>query len=332
MRIRLTLLAIVAVAALAWIAINHGLLAGARSAQTLQAPAATAALPLQTDAEPSAASTATSDHAAPSTMTAVEPTSADADSTAEQPAQATEASEKSGSRLAALEHRARAGDRKAARDWAEAVIECAAATYGEEFNPRPSHVSHLNWTQAEQRLELRVELLGNLIEECRLLFPKTAEDRAMAHWQSMVYEALALWAASGDPFGQLLNAQRERTWPPPLDVWRAQQALAVAHLDPVDPQTLVDLGEAFADGSRFMSEAWTLAACDLGYDCAAGGALQRRMCLSQMFCFEGSYEEVSLRLFSPRQWQIVQAQRRELLAMLQRGELAATFDVPPPGP
>jgi len=35
---------------------------------------------------------------------------------------------------------------------------------------------------------------------------------------------------------------------------------------------------------------------------------------------------------SPRQWQIVQAQRRALLAMLQRGETAAIFDVPPPGP
>jgi hypothetical protein len=332
MRIRLTLLAIVALAALAWIAIDRGLIAGGRLEQPASAQAANKSAAPEIDVERSTASTATSAHATPSTTTAAAPASAEADSAAEQPTAESRASEKPGSRLAALERGARAGDRKAARGWAEAVMECGAAAYGDEVNANPSHVSHLNWSLVEQRFELRAELLGSLVQECRLLFPETDEARAMLHWRSMVYEALELWAASGDPYGQLLNAHRERTWPPPLDVWRTQQALAVAHLDPGDPQTLVDLGEAFAEGSRFMGEAWTLAACDLGYDCAAGGALQRRMCLSQMFCFEGSYEEVSLRLFSPRQWQIVQAQRRELLAMLQRGELAATFDVPPPGP
>ncbi len=328
----MTLLAIVALASVAWMVVDRGLLAGGRYVQTLPAAAGSATLPRQTDAEPSTAPTARSDHATPSTLTATAPSSAEAVSTAAPPSPASEPPESSGSRFAGLERRARAGDRKAARDWAEAVMECGATTYGAEVNAKPSHVSHLNWSLVEQRFELRAELLGSLVDECRQLFPPADQEQAMLQWQSMVNEALELWAASGDPYGQLVDAHRERSWPPPLDEWRAEQALAAAHLDPRNPQTLVDLGEAFAEGSRFMSEAWTLAACDLGYDCSAGGALHRRMCLNQMFCFEGSFEEVSLRLLSPRQWQIVQAQRRALLAMLQRGETAAIFDVPPPGP
>lgn len=333
MRIRLTLFAIIALAALAWIAIDHGVVAGARSGQPSPAPVASALLPSQAEAERSPASTATSGHAPPSTTTTAGPRSDDADdSVGQRPREAEPSEERPGSRLAAVERRARSGDRKAARDWAEAVMECADLSYGERFGEEPRYVSHLGARADLPRSELRTELMGSLIGECRLLFPETDEERAMLQWQSMVEEALALWAASGDPLGQLLDAQRERHWPPPLEEWRAQQSLAIAHLDPGNPQTLVDLAQAFAEGSRFTAEAWTLAACDLGYDCAAGGALPRRICLSHGHCFAGSYEEELLQLLPPRQWQIVQGQRRALLEMLRRGELAATFDIPPPGP
>jgi hypothetical protein len=333
MRLRLTLLAIVALAALAWIAIDQRWVAGARSAQPSPAPTASAALPPQTEAEPSATPTGAAELATSSTPAALAPTSADADSTAEQPTPESKASEKPGSRLAALERRARSGDRKAARDWAEAVMECASLAFTAQFGQKPpTYVMHLGALMDRPRNALQAELMGSLKDECKLLFPEMDEQRAMLQFQTVAYEALDLWAASGDPYGQLLNAQREQLWPPPLEAWRAQQALAIAHLDPGDPQTLVDLSDAFAEGSRFTSTAWTLAACDLGYDCAAGGALQRRMCLHQTYCFDGSYEEELLRLLPPRQWQIVQGQRRVLLDMLQRGDLAATFDIPPPGP
>lgn len=331
MRIRLILLAIVVLAALAWMVIDRGLITGARLEQPASAQAANKPAAPEIDVERSTASTATSERATPSTTTAVAPTSADVDNSADSPPPQSEPSKPPGSRLAALERRARSGDREAARDWAEAVMECAAVTYGAQFDATPEYARHLDWRPVGSANALRMELLGDMVEECRLLFPETDEERAMLHWQSMVYEALALWAASGDPYGQLLDAHRVRHWPPPLDEWRAEQALAIAHLDPGDPQTLVDLSESFAEGSRFMSEAWTLVACDLGYDCAAGGALYRRMCRDQMYCFEGGYEAWLLQLLSPRQWQIVQGQRRTLLEMLQRGEHAATFDVPPPG-
>ena len=333
MRNRLTLLAIVAVAALAWVAIDQGLVAGAGTTHSPRAVDSSATLPPQIDVDSSTAPAQTPEHAASPATAPTAPAIADAASADAQPSAESEPSQKSGSRLAALERRARTGDRKAARDWAEAVMECANLAYEAQFGPKPpTYVMHLRALLDLPQKALRAELMGSLTGECQLLFPEMDEKRAMLQFQTAVYEALALWAASGDPYGQLLNAQREQTWPPPLETWRAQQTLAVAHLDPGNPQTLIDLAMTFADRSRFSGEAWVLAACDLGYDCAAGGALQRRACLSMNYCFEGSYDEDLLRLLPPRQWQIVQGQRRVLLDMLQRGDLAATFDIPPPGP
>lgn len=332
MRVRLTLLAIVVLASVAWVAIDHGLVAAARSRQPSLAPSTSPSPRSQTEAERPKASTATSGHAPPSTTTTAGPRSEYADNSVEQSPPEAESSASPGSRLAALEGRARAGDPKAARDWLDVIVECAAVSSAAQYGPKATHLSHLGWNLFEQQYALRVELLGSLADECRILFPAVDAQQAMLQLQNLIREAIGLWAASGDPLGQLAQAQYAGAWPPPPDQWRRQQGWAIAHLDPGNPQTLIDL-EFYSDASRFSSQtAWRLAACDLGYDCAAGGALQRVLCLRGFQCFQGSYEEELLQSLSPREWQIAQAQRRALVEMLRRGDTAAIFDVPPPGP
>jgi hypothetical protein len=335
MKIRLTLLAIVALATLAWVAIDRGLVAGARSAQPAQR------LSAQPDPETSAPQpgagrapvpAAISDLPASSTAVPAATAIAAVAAADEQPSRASDPSERPGSRLAALERGARAGERKAARDWVEAIEKCAMAMYGQQMVPQPTHLSHLSWNLFEPQHALRIELLGGLVEECGTLFPPADRERAMQQARDLIAQAIRLWAASGDPLGRLAQSQIETGWPPPPDQWRQQQAWAAAHLNVADPQTLIDLAY-HSDASRFTSEAaWRLAACDLGYDCAAGGALARRICLGELQCFAGSYEEELLLSLPPRQWQIAQAQRRALVEMLRRGETATIFDVPPPGP
>ena len=206
------------------------------------------------------------------------------------------------------------------------------AMYGQHIGPSSTHLSYLNWNLFEPQHALRVELLGGLVDECAVMFPPADRERAMQQARELMAEAIRLWAASGDSLGRLAQSQMETSWPPPPEQWRQQQAWAAAHLNAADPQTLIDL-VSFSDASRFQSNAaWRLAACDLGYDCAAGGALARQLCLQEMQCFAGSYEEELLQRMPPRQWQIAQAQRRALVEMLQRGDTAAIFDVPPPGP
>ncbi len=204
---------------------------------------------------------------------------------------------------------------------------------GQYIGPSSTHLSYLNWNLFEPQHAMRVELVGSLLDECAVMFPPADRERAMQQAQELVVEAIRLWAASGDPLGRLALSQFEASWPPAPDQWRQQQAWAAAHLNATDPQTLIDLASSFSGISRFNSgAAWRLAACDLGYDCAAGGALAREMCLNELQCFAGSYEEELLQRMPPRQWQIAQAQRRALVEMLRRGETATIFDVPPPGP
>lgn len=259
--------------------------------------------------------------------TAVEaavPTSADA------PESAPETSVP-GRSLAELERRARSGDAKAARDWVDALERCLDTVFGDSLIVESRFVSHLNANLFVASRAERMQVLGPPSGECRALFPVSDINVAGMQAQSMFQEALRLWAATGDPHGQLVASMvRNRTWPPPADLWRRQQAWATSHLDPGDPQTLIDL-TGFAAGSRYpREEAWRLVACDLGYDCSAGGALQTRMCLSNYHCGRGSYEEALLQELPPRQWQVVQRQRRELLERLRRGEVRGVFDVPPP--
>jgi hypothetical protein len=337
MRIRLTLLAIVTLAAVAWIAVDQGLMADGRSGQPASAQAAGQAATTEIDAERSAATEETTPRPSSATSTttpkAAAITAFSSTDGADTPAEPASESESPGARLAALERRARAGDRKAARDWFDALIQCAAVSSNLQLGSTRTHLSHLDWNLYEPQHALRIELLGSLVDECRLLFPATDSQQAMLQLHNLIREAIGLWAASGDPFGQLAQANFDSVWPPPPDEWQRQQALAAAHLDAANPQTLIDLAEFYTDASRFSSQtAWRLAACDLGYDCSAGGALQRVLCMRELQCFQGSYEEELLQRLPPRQWQIAQAQRRALVEMLRRGETAAIFDVPPPRP
>lgn len=262
-----------------------------------------------------------------------EPAAQPASATAHEPA-AESAPDESlpGRRLAELEGLARTGDRKAARDWVDALGQCVDVVFGDRRSPPARFRSHLDWNLVGARRGPRADLHGAWVDDCRQLFPDPDGEAAGLLAQSMIEDALRQWAATGDPLGQLAASMIAVQWPPPLDVWRQQQAWATAHLAPADPQTLVDLAQVFAHGSRFPSaEAWRLAACDLGYDCSAGGALQARLCQISEICSNAPYEEEQLQSMPPRQWQIVQRQRRELLEWLRRGDIRGLFDVPPPG-
>lgn len=234
-----------------------------------------------------------------------------------------------GRSLAELERRARAGDAKSARDWVDALVQCARLAYSQ--GPEPSrYLSHLDWALVGDRRIRQAEAHGPLSEECGQLFPVRDLAAGSAQAQSMIEEALRLWAATGDPLGQLAASTISLQWPPPAELWRQQQAWASAYLDPANPQTLVDLAQVFAYGSRFRAEAFRLAACDLGYDCSAGGSLQTRLCQTSEVCGSDAYAAELLQTLPPREWQMIDAQRRALAVMLQRGDTRGVFDLPPP--
>lgn len=233
-------------------------------------------------------------------------------------------------RVAELERRARSGDKAAIRDWVDALSECAAVL---SFPTRQAeYLSHLQLMSGYDAA-VAESWKQPLRAGCEAVFPDYSSERGAALAMQRLDQALQLWAASGDPLGQLIGLQRTLTLPMPAERWQQMQTAASAYLDPARPQTLVDVSDGyFQSYSRFPSTAaWRLAACDLGYDCAPGGAMNRYLCLQVSECFEGAYEAYLTRTLPPRQWQAVQGQRRALLELLRAGDTRTPFDVPPPG-
>jgi hypothetical protein len=236
-----------------------------------------------------------------------------------------------GTRLAELQRRALAGEPKAMRDWLDALEQCEKV-FAPPYHPEAERYLDLlseDWAARWQQYAL--PLLAPMADDCRALFPEQDEWRSMARRHVLRSEAIAALVAAGDPLAQLMPDALQMLGPRTPEQWARLQALALAALEPANPQSLVELGRTARYLSRFDSEpAWHLVACDLGLDCYADGALMRQICLSHGWCPGGDLESSLLRLLPPREWSRVQAQRQALREAIARGELAALFDRPPP--
>jgi hypothetical protein len=237
-----------------------------------------------------------------------------------------------GTRLAELQRRALAGEPKAMRDWLDALEQCGKV-FAPWYHPdAPRYVDLLSEDWAARWQQYALPLLAPLTDDCRALFPEQDQRRLWERWRALRTEAIAALAA-GDPLAQLVQDHLQVRGPLTPEQWARRQALALAALDPANPQSLVELGRRAHYLSRFDTEAaWLLVACDLGLDCSPDGALMRQNCLSQGACPDGDYESALLRLMPPREWSRVQAQRQALRESIARGELSDLFDRPPPRP
>jgi hypothetical protein len=238
-----------------------------------------------------------------------------------------------GTRLAELQRRALAGEPKAMRDWLDALEQCGKVFAPPHHPDAARYVDLLSEDWAARWQQYALPLLAPMTEDCRALFPEQDQRRLWERWRALRTEAIAALVAVGDPLAQLVQDHLQVRGLPTPEQWARRQALALATLDPTNPQSLVELGRTARYLSRFDTEAaWHLVACDLGLDCSADGALMRQNCLSQGLCPEVDYESALLRLMPPRQWSRVQAQRQVLREAIARGELATLFDRPPPRP
>ena len=292
-------------------------LAAAPAAIALSTPAPAAAAIPDTATMPERSSTAT-----PS-----------ANDSATQPGQATAGTDADAKAptLAELDRRARQGQPGAARELAMALDECMGALVS--FKPDPyDQLSAFGRSSELQQSQARREFyLGARADECRALFNDPDPRINQRNWYEAVLAAWARAVSTGDPFARIIAALSSRQqWPPPAAELAQMRDWSLAHLDARRPQTLVDLAEVSSVISPIDSEsAWRLVACDLGYDCRPDGALARSLCLQGRGCFTGTYEEYLLGRVSPRQWEIIQTQRAELLRHLRSGNLASVIQVLP---
>lgn len=235
--------------------------------------------------------------------------------------------------LAELTRRARSGDKQAARELGTALGEC----FGALTTVKPRALAELSafgpdpyFTESQAR---RLAYLGPRADQCRAMFNDPSEEINAQNLIAALRAAQADAIAAGDFTARMWDAIASGTaWPPPVSVQANMRALALSHIDARNPQTLIDIAQ-FANLVSPMDHesAWHLAACDLGYDCAAHGALARRMCVLGGSCFNGSFEEYLLADLSPRRWEIVQAQRASLVRHLREGDHGSLFQNPPGG-
>ncbi len=235
--------------------------------------------------------------------------------------------------IAELERRSRAGDRDAVRQLAEALRECSAALAAMKPMP-PEQIGAFGpnpyYTEMHSR---RLAFLGPRAQECRAVFNDPDAEINQRNLEEAMRLAYTDALAVGDFMARMWAVLDEgQTYPPPASVLAQLRALSLANLDARNPQSLLDLAPFSNLISPIDTEhAWRLAACDLGYDCAANGRLARRLCVDSGTCFGGSYEEFLLSRLSPRQWEIVQAQRARLLHQLRNGNLSGVIQGPPNG-
>ncbi|MGE4071484.1 MAG: hypothetical protein AB7E72_09945 [Lysobacterales bacterium] len=89
-------------------------------------------------------------------------------------------------------------------------------------------------------------------------------------------------------------------------------------------ESLMELSNRAADTTPFQSESWMLAACELGYPCANIPGIRYNYCATHgSFCDIESLQEFTRQSASARQWRLYQAERDQILALLQAGDLGA---------
>lgn len=130
--------------------------------------------------------------------------------------------------------------------------------------------------------------------------------------------------------GHLVSRISARGWAHDPDL-RAQQDLAAARALLLEgtPEALFALAQFASDGTRFSTDAWMLAACDMGYPCADAAFLRMFWCAQfGTECATRGWTQLMQNQSSARTWRRTQAERDELLALLRAGNIDALLRPP----
>jgi hypothetical protein len=103
-----------------------------------------------------------------------------------------------------------------------------------------------------------------------------------------------------------------------------QRHAALLLLQEGSPEALMDLSAYASDSTPFRSDSWILAACELGYPCASVPGIRYNYCATYgSFCEVESLQEFTRQSVSARDWRLFQAERDQILALVQAGDLGA---------
>lgn len=220
--------------------------------------------------------------------------------------------------------RAALGDADAARRLRDLYDECLGVLFSAESLKRESPMA---WTpRYPPDSPERRALLAIGQQRCAGI--ASASDYKVAT-RELILEARAMRRLT-----QELGHPGNLTGYPPDASERARlhRAHAAALLADGSPEGIMDLAmQGSSDGTRFTAEAWTLAACELGYPCQGGNAFVRSWCVDfGELCEVAGLLDYAHYLSTPRQWRLAQRQRDEILRRLREGRVDELL-LPPDG-
>lgn len=225
--------------------------------------------------------------------------------------------------LAEFKRRAAQGDADAAARMRDIYDECLGVHMAQMNSAHEPHFnrSAFGVTTPSADAPLRQAALQIGSARCSGIIPH-GDNRARTIQLGRLHrDSVRLAADLGHP-GARVRAQGYEI-DPTLRPQRQRRA-ALVLLREGSPEALMDLSAYASEGTPFRSDSWILAACELGYPCASVPGIRYNYCATYgSFCEVESMQEFTRQSVSARDWRLIQAERDQILALLQAGDLGA---------
>lgn len=221
----------------------------------------------------------------------------------------------------ALRQRALRGDADAARRLLDIYDECMGVRWSTQDYASPGTLHGvLPGVVVDPADPRRLAALAIGQQRCRGIIP-TGDPRAITIELGRTHRAMTTWARDLGYPGMLPDDLSDWQLPGRRDEWARAAALAL--LADGKPESVLQIADSIAGlSTRYSAEAWTLAACELGYPCAVPDAYLRNWCVQYGAACDGVGRLDFLReMATPRRWRLAQAQRDEILEHLRHGRI-----------
>ncbi|MGE4071485.1 MAG: hypothetical protein AB7E72_09950 [Lysobacterales bacterium] len=229
--------------------------------------------------------------------------------------------------LAEFKRRAAKGDADAAARMRDIYDECLGVHMAQVEATRDLNAQQsafvLDLLPANAPLRQAALQIGG--SRCGGIIPPGDKDSRTRQLVRLQRESLRLAADLGHP-GARVRVQAEAPGYERDPRLRAQlrRREALLLLEEGTAEALMDLSAYASDRTPFRSESWILAACSQRYPCNEVATLRTLWCAELgMICGLTSWEDHIRQTSSAREWRLYQAERDQILALLQAGDLGA---------
>lgn len=225
--------------------------------------------------------------------------------------------------LAEFQRRAAEGDADAAARMRDIYDECLGVHWAQAELMRGHAISRSVFSSAEvpENDPARQAALQIGTARCGRVIPAGDDKTRTIQLGRLHRDSDRLAADLGHPGARVRTQAYE---PDPTRRALRERSEALLLLRDGSGEALMELFSHASDATPFRGESWGLAACELGYPCANIPGIRYNLCATYgQSCEIQSLQEFVMQTSSARDWRRFQAERDQILALLQAGDLGA---------